>query len=61
MVVENCRRLKQGNSNNALCNARLPDDETTITKSPFGDPDTKKDVLWFLQKTLYGLGRSPRY
>ena len=59
MAVENCRRLKQGDCKNAFCNARLPDDKTTIIKPPSGDPDAKKDVFWLLQKTLYGLGRSP--
>ena len=61
MAVENCQRLKQGDCNNAFCNARLPDDETTIIKPPSGDPDAKKDVFWLLQKALYGLARSPRH
>ena len=61
MAVENCCRLKQGDCKCAFCNARLPDDETTIIKTPSGDPDAKKDVFWLLQKTLYGLGRSPRH
>ena len=61
MAVENCRRLKQGDCKNAFYNARLPDNESTIIKPPSGDPDAKKDVFWLLQKTLYGLGRSPRY
>ena len=48
MAVENCRRLKQADCNNAFCNARLPDDKTTIIKPPSGDPDAKKDVFWLL-------------
>ena len=61
MDVENCWRLTQGDCKNVFCNARLPDDETTIIKPPSGDPDAKKYVFWLLQKTLYGLGRSPRH
>ena len=61
MAVENCRRLKQGNYKTTFCNARLPDDDTTIIKPPFGDPEAKKDMFWLLQKTMYGLGRSPRH
>ena len=40
MATENCRILKQGDCKNAFCNARLPDDETTIIRPPPGDPDT---------------------
>ena len=61
MATENCRVLKQGDCKNAFCNARLPEDETTIIRPPSGDPDAKKDVFWLLKKTLYGLGRSPRH
>ena len=61
MAVENCRRLKQGDCKNAFCNARLPDDETTIIKPPSDNPDAERDMFWLLQKTLYGLGRSLRH
>ena len=61
MATESCRVLKQGDCKNAFCNARLPDDETTIIRPPPGYPDAGKDVFWLLKKTLYGLGRSPRH
>ena len=33
----------------------------TIIKPPPGDPDAKPNEFWLLQKTLYGLARSPRH
>ena len=61
MATESRRVLKQGDCKNGFCNAKLPDDEVTIIKPPSGDPDSRKDVLWLLKKTLCGLGRSPRH
>ena len=45
MAVEKCRRIKQGDCKSAFCNARLPDNKTTIIKPPSCDPDSKKDVF----------------
>jgi hypothetical protein len=39
----------------------LPPEEVTIVRPPSGDPDAAKDEYWLLQKTLYGLRRSPRH
>ena len=46
MAVENCRHLNWGDCKNTFCNARLPDNETTILNPPSGDPVAKKDVFW---------------
>ena len=61
IATENCRVLKQGDCKNTFCNARLPNDKTTIIIPPPGDPDAKKEVFWLPKKTLYGLGRSRRH
>ena len=61
MATKNCCILRQGDCKNAVCNAKLPTDKTTIIKPPSGDPDAKRDVFWILKKTLDGLGLSPRH
>jgi hypothetical protein len=55
------RVLQQGDCKNAFCNAKLPDDELTVVKPPAGDPANLVDEFWLLQKTLYGLRRSPHH
>ena len=45
MATESCLVIKQGDCNNAFCNACLPADEITINRPPPGDPDAKKDVF----------------
>ena len=61
MATNNFRLIKQGDCNNAFCNAKLPADKTTIIKPPSDDPDAKKYVFWIIKKTLYGLGCSPQH
>eukprot|EP00956_Cyclotella_meneghiniana_P012602 scaffold17913_cov36-Cyclotella_meneghiniana.AAC.1 len=53
--------LQQGDCKNAFCHARLPDDELTVVRPPVGDPEHDKDTYWLLNKTLYGLRRSPHH
>jgi hypothetical protein len=53
--------LKQGDCKNAFCQGILPPEEVKIVRPPSGDPDAAKDEYWLLQKTLYGLWRSPRH
>ena len=60
-AVRNQRILQQGDCNNAFCQATLPDDERIAVRSPTGDPARNKDELWLLNKTLYGLRRSPKH
>ena len=55
------RRLKQGDFHNAFCNPHLPPEEITIVRPPLGDPNAKEGEYWLLNKTLYGLCRSPRH
>jgi hypothetical protein len=55
------RRLKQGDCKNAFCQPELPDDEIVIVIPPKGCPYTKPGTYWKLNKTLYGLSRSPRH
>lgn len=61
LAVQHKRGLKQGDCKNAFCHGILPPEEITIVRPPSGDPDAPKDEYWLLQKTLYGLRRSPRH
>ena len=60
-AVSDKRILQQGDCKNAFCHARLPDDELTVVRPPVGDPEYNKDTYWLLNKTLYGLRRSPHH
>lgn len=60
-AVRDKRILQQGDCKNAFCNANLPDDETTVIRPPIGDPAFNKNEYWLLNKTLYGLRRSPHH
>jgi hypothetical protein len=61
LVIQRCRGLKQDDCKSAFCQGISPPDEITIVGPPSGDPDAHKDKYWLLQKTLYGLLRSPRH
>jgi hypothetical protein len=61
LAVQHRCGLKQGDCKNAFCQGILPPEEVTIVRPPSGDPDAAKDYYWLLQKTLYGLRRSPRH
>ncbi len=58
LAVQHCCGLKRGDCKNA-CQGVLPPEEVTIVRPPLGDTDAAKDEYWLLQKTLYGLLRSP--
>jgi hypothetical protein len=60
-AVGDKRVLQQGDCKNAFCHARLPDDELTVVRPPVGDPAYTQDEYWLLNKTLYGLRRSPHH
>lgn len=60
-AVSDKRILQQGDCKNAFCHARLPDDELTVVRPPVGDPEHNNDTYWLLNKTLYGLRRSPHH
>jgi hypothetical protein len=60
-AVEHKRVLQQGDCKNAFCHAILPEDELTVVRPPIGDPAFEKDEYWLLNKTLYGLRRSPHH
>ena len=53
--------LQQGDYKNAFCQAYLPQDERMVVRPPVGDPAYAKDEYWLLNKTLYGLRRSPHH
>eukprot|EP00957_Ditylum_brightwellii_P109318 8338954-Ditylum_brightwellii.AAC.1 len=59
MVVPSKRVLKQADCHNAFCHGVLPEDEVIIAKPPSGCPVSKPGAYWKLDKTLYGLRRSP--
>jgi hypothetical protein len=52
---------KQGDCKNAFCQPRLPNEEVVIVTPPPGCPRSEPFSYWKLQKTLYGLRRSPRH
>ena len=60
-AVERKRKLKQADYKNAFCNPSLPSNETTVIRPPLGDPDAAPAEYWLLNKTLYGLRRSPKH
>ena len=60
-AVSDKRILQQGDCKNAFCHAKLPDDELTVVRPPVGDPEYNSDTYWLLNKTLYGLRRSPHH
>ena len=60
-AVGDRRVLQQADCKNAFCQANLPDDEKMAVRPPAGDPGYAKDEYWLLNKTLYGLRRSPRH
>ena len=55
------RRVKQCEAKNAFVHSTLPDDEVCVVIPPKGCPYSKPGTYWKLNKTLYGLRRSPRY
>ena len=59
LAIEKGRIEKQGDCKNAFLHAILPDDEVVIVEPPPGCPLSKPGDLWLLNKTLYGLRRSP--
>ena len=62
IAVENQCMLKQGDCKNAFCQPHLPlDEQVVIVAPPAGCPISKPGTLWRLNKTLYGLRRSPRH
>lgn len=59
LAVRNKMVLKQGNCKNAFCHTVLPDDE--VVCPPANCPISKPNTYWCLNKTLYGLCRSPQH
>eukprot|EP00957_Ditylum_brightwellii_P207197 15351930-Ditylum_brightwellii.AAC.2 len=59
MAVSLKRVLKQADCCNAFCHGVLTEDEVVIVKPPSGCPVSKPGTYWKLDKTLYGLRRSP--
>ena len=52
---------RQGDVSQAFCQAFLPPNEKYVCIPPSGCPITPPNSYWLLQKTLYGLKRSPRH
>jgi hypothetical protein len=61
LAVRHRTVLKQGDCKNAFCHTTLPDDEVTIVRPPANCPISKPNTFWLLNKTLYGLRRSPQH
>ena len=60
LAVDKQHPLRQGDCKNTFCQGILPPDEVTIVHPPAGDPEAEPNEYWLLQKTLYGLCRSPQ-
>ena len=60
-AIEDKRILQQGDCKNTFCQAILPDDEHMAIRPPVGDPAFHSKEYWLLNKTLYGLRRSPHH
>ena len=61
LAVRQNRVLKSGDFKQAFCQAILPPGENYVLRPPHGCPLTPKGSYWMLQRTLYGLKRSPRH
>ena len=61
MAVGDKRVLQQGNCKNAFCQSILPEDECMVIRPPAGNPAYDKDEYLLLNKTVYGLRRSPHH
>jgi Reverse transcriptase (RNA-dependent DNA polymerase) len=61
LAVDMGRTQKQGDCKNAFLHPTLPPDEIVIVRPPPGCPFSKPGELWLLNKTLYGLFRSPKH
>ena len=61
LAVKKRRVLKNGDVKQAFCQAKLPPGETYVLTPPPGCPLTPPKTLWLLNRTLYGLKRSPRH
>ena len=61
IAVSHRRKLRQGDVKNAFCNGILPDNEMVVIRPPKGCPFSSPNTYWKLNKTLYGLVRSPMH
>ena len=61
MAVDMGRTQKQGDCKTAFLHPTLPPDEIVIVRPPPGCPFSSAGELWLLNKTLYGLRRSPKH
>jgi len=61
LAVRQNKILKSGDFKQAFCQAILPPGENYVLRPPHGCPLTPKGSYWMLQRTLYGLKRSPRH
>ena len=60
-VCSKHRVLQQADCKNAFCQVILPDDERIAIRQAVGDLAYSNDKYWLLNKTLYGLHRSPKH
>ena len=61
LAIHNKRVLKSGDFKQAFVQATLPPDEAYVLKPAQGCPISEPNTYWLLQRTLYGLKRSPRH
>ena len=61
LAIYHKRVLKNGDIKQAFVQATLPSHEKYVLRPPPGCPRTPPNTYWLLQRTLYGLKRSPRH
>ena len=61
LAIHHRRPLRSGDVKQAFCQATLPADEQYVLRPPVGCPNTPRNTFWLLQRTLYGLKRSPKH
>ena len=61
IAIKHRKILKSGDFKQAFIQAILPPNEKYVLKPPVGCPISQKNTYWLLERTIYGLKRSPRH
>ena len=61
LAIHDMQSLCSGDLKQAFVQATLPDDEYYVLRPLSCYPNTPKNTYWLLERTLYGLKRSPKH
>ena len=61
LAIHNKRVLKQDKFKQAFVQATLPPNEQYVLKPPQCCPISEPNSYWLLQRTIYGIKRSPKH